>query len=181
MTASTWRLLYVRPHGTNAYLAQLAGRSWTGYVPKETVWAGTGPNRKPTDRALLPGYVFVDLTDYQLAEAAHLPGVAYIIRSGDRPADVGGFVKALKDDEARGCFDRTRKDRRQQKRKGKPLKVGERFNVISGAFKGRKGEVVEARRNEATVYLDDFPEVPLTVDYIDISVILEEDVLQKAA
>ena len=141
----TWRLLYVRPQSENRYCASLAERGLRAYVPQETIWRGLGIRRAPASKPLLPGYVFADLTDAQLAEAAHLPDVLYIIRSGDRPAIIpDGFINRLMESEHRGEFDRTRKERQRAKRYGKPLKPGERFEVLSGMWAGHVGEIARA-------------------------------------
>jgi len=142
----TWRLLYVRPQSESRYHASLAERGLHAYVPKETVWRGVGIRRAPAVKPLLPGYVFADLTDEQLAEAAHLPEVIYIVRMpGSGPAVIPcKFVNELKTKEAEGGFDKTRKERQQAKRYGKPLNPGERFEVRSGAWAGHIGEIARA-------------------------------------
>ena len=141
----TWRLLYVRPQSENRYHANLAERGLAAYVPKEVVWRGLGVRRQPAPRPLLPGFVFADLTDEQLADVGHLAEVLYIIRAGDRPAVVpSGFLDKLREAEARGTFDKTRKDVRRAKRAGKPLKAGERFEVLDGAWKGHVGQIARA-------------------------------------
>ena len=179
----TWRLLYVRPRGEYQYQALLVERRWECYVPRETVWIGEGAKRRTSPRPLLPGYVFINVTDYQLADAIRLPGSLYMIRVGDRPAEVSGFAEALMADEAKGSFDRTRKERREIKRKGKPLQPGERFTVSSGAFKGMTGVVIEpAGKGSAYVDLDIFGGVcRLEAEYSDLEVHLPDDVEQKAA
>lgn len=141
----TWRLLYVRSQSESRYHASLAERGLSCYVPKETVWRGIGVRRQPACKPLLPGYVFADLTDEQLAEAAHLPDVLYIVREGDRPAVVPAkFVDSLKSAEADGKFDKTRKERKQVGRIGKPMKPGERFEVLTGMWAGHIGEIARA-------------------------------------
>jgi len=178
-----WRLLYVRPRGEMQYQAQMAERRLESYVPMETVWIGEKEKRKPSPRPLLPGYVFINVTDYELADAIRLPGVLYMIRTGDRPAEVSGFVASLMEDERRGAFDRTRRERREIKRKGKPLSPGERFTVINGSFKGMTGVVIgRAGKHSAYVDLEMFGRVcRLEADYTDLKVILADDVAQKAA
>lgn len=153
----TWRLLYVRPQSEGRYHANLAERGMSAYVPKETVWRGIGIRRQPAVKPLLPGYVFADLTDEELADAAHLPDVLYIIKAGDKPATVpSAFVDDLRGAEGEGKFDRTRKERQQAKRIGKPLKPGERFEVLTGMWAGHIGQiarVVGSKRAEIVLSL----------------------------
>ena len=141
----TWRLLYVRPQSETRYHESLAERGLSCFVPKETIWRGVGIRRAPADKPLLPGYVFADLTDAELAEAAHLPDVLYIIRSGNQAATIpDAFINRLMESERCGEFDRTRKERQRAKRYGKPLKPGERFEVLSGMWAGHVGEIARA-------------------------------------
>lgn len=151
----TWRLLYVRPQSEGRYHARLDERGWTGYVPKEIDWRGVGPKRQPTPRPLLPGYVFADLTDQQLADAAHWPEVLYMIRAGDQPATIPEtFVGDLQLAEHRGDFDRTRKQRERDKRKGKPIPSGGEFVVSEGLYKGEIGRIIKAKgAKRAQVFL----------------------------
>jgi len=141
----TWRLFYVRPLSENRYHASLSERGMRAYVPKETVWRGVGVRRQPAVKPLLPGYVFADLTDEQLAEAAHLPEVLYIVREGDRPAAVPPkFVDKIMSEEAKGRFDKTRKEIKRAKRFGKPLEAGEQFEATNGLWEGHIGKIVRA-------------------------------------
>jgi transcription antitermination factor NusG len=173
----TWRLLYVRPQSETRYHASLAERGLSCFVPKETIWRGIGVRRQPADKPLLPGYVFADLTDAQLAEAAHLPDVLYIIRSGDRPATIpDGFINRLMESERRGEFDRTRKERQRAKRYGKPLKPGERFEVLSGMWAGHVGEIARAMGGKrAEIILSLFGDVhPVVMEFSNMRAVDDE-------
>lgn len=173
----TWRLLYVRPQSENRYHANLAERGLTAYVPKEIIWRGLGHRRQPAAKPLLPGYVFADLTDEQLADVAHLPEVIYIVREGDRPGVVPArFINGLRDAEAKGEWDRTRKERQRAKRYGKPLSEGEAFEVITGPWAGHAGTIAKplgSKRAEVVLSLfgHDFT---VTMSFADMRVILAE-------
>jgi len=121
--------------------------------------------------------VFADLTDAQLAEAAHLPDVLYIIRSGDRPAIIpDGFINRLMESEHRGEFDRTRKERQRAKRYGKPLKPGERFEVLSGMWAGHVGEIARAVGDKrAEIILSLFGHAnPVVMDFANMRAVDDE-------
>jgi len=180
----TWRLLYVRPQSEGRYQASLAERGLHAYVPKETVWRGVGIRRAPAVKPLLPGYVFADLTDEQLAEAAHLPEVIYIVRMpGSGPAVIPcKFVNELKTKEAEGGFDKTRKERRLAKRIGKPLKAGEKFEIISGIWAGHIGEIARAVGSKrAEIVLSLFgTSHPVVMDFSNMKPVDEEAESQAA-
>lgn len=180
----TWRLLYVRPQSENRYHASLAERGLSCYVPKETIWRGVGIRRAPAIKPLLPGYVFADLTDEHLAEAAHLPEVIYIVRMpGSGPAIIPcKFVDKLKAAEAKGDFDKTRKDRKRAARLGKPLKAGERFEVLSGAWAGHIGEIAKAVGDKrAEIILSLFGTAhPVVMDFANMKPVDDETESQAA-
>jgi len=180
----TWRLLYVRPQSESRYHACLAERGFHAYVPKETVWRGVGVRRAPAIKPLLPGYVFADLTDEQLAEAAHLPEVIYIVRMpGSGPAVIPSkFVDELKTKEAKGGFDKTRKERQQAKRIGKPLRPGEQFEVMSGVWAGHIGEIARAVGSKrAEVMLSVFGLAhPVVMDFANMKPV-DDDAESQAA
>lgn len=176
----TWRLMYVRPQAEGRYHAQLAERGCQAYVPQEINWRGVGHKRQPSPKPLLPGYVFADLTDQQLASVAHLPDALYIVKQGDRPAIIpDGFIQKLREMEDRGDFDRTRKEVRQAKRKGKPLKAGEVFKLVRGVggfTEGHVGEIIKAlSSSRAEVALELFGRVHrVTMPFADMQVIETE-------
>ena len=174
----TWRLLYVKSQCEARYQAQLAERHLSSYVPRETVWRGSGPARKPALKPLLPGYVFADLTDAELSVAVHLPDALYFIRSGDGPAAIPeAFVTSLRNDERGGKFDATRKGVKEAKLRGKPLPIGAEFTVIRGAFTGNTGHIAEPlNRRSARVTLDLFgQDVTVTMDFADLQAIVEDE------
>lgn len=180
----SWRLLYVRPQSESRYHASLAERGLHAYVPKETVWRGVGIRRAPAVKPLLPGYVFADLTDEQLAVAAHLPEVIYIVRMpGSGPAVISSdFVDYLKVSEDRGEFDQTRKERQRAKRYGKPLKPGERFEVLSGVWAGHIGEIARAvgsKRAEIVLSLFGMAN-PVIMDFANMKPVDDETESQAA-
>lgn len=174
----TWRLLYVRPQSEDRYHANLAERGMSAYVPKETVWRGIGIRRQPAVKPLLPGYVFADLTDEELADAAHLPDVLYIIKAGDKPATVpSAFVDDLRDAESGGKFDLTRKERLRAKRMGKALEAGERFKVTAGLYAGAIGEIARvsgSKRAEVVLSFLGYGPIPVSMDFADMQVIVPE-------
>ncbi len=177
----TWRLFYVRPQSESRYQASLAERGWPSYVPKEVLWRGIGVRRKPTPKPLLPGYVFADLTDEQLADAAHLPEVLYLVKHVGRVAEVPSeFVEALQTDEAKGRFDRTRKAVREARMRGKPLAPGQTFTVTAGVYEGHIGRIDRVTGNQrAEVLLDAIGATPkpISLEFAHMQAIVEDETI----
>lgn len=106
------------------------------YMPMERISKRTRLGWSDRDQPLLKGYCFVRTDRLDLATA--IDGVIRIVGFPDaqpmsEPAVEGMY--AIREAEAAGVFDRTRKDG--------SFKPGQRVIVVGGAFKGMIGEIIK--------------------------------------
>lgn len=148
----TWRIFSVYSGRDFHAVAEVRERGWDAYSPAETVWAGPAKHRRPTKRAIMPGYVFADLTDEQVTSVCHLSDVAAIVwpKGYEQQAvaeALAAFIDQTRDDERKGLYDRTR-------RMEKTFSPGDRVRIVKGAFSGFLATISGLRgKKEAEVLL----------------------------
>jgi transcription antitermination factor NusG len=147
-----WFVLYTRQHAEKRVVAELEAVKIPAYVPLERRLVRHSGMTKPSERAIIPGYVFVhllDSVDYHTARTTD--GVTDFLRRGDKPAratEAEGFsILAIHLAQELGWFDHT-------PRQGRAFSSGQAVRVIRGQFMewiGTFNEVRNAKEAEVSV------------------------------
>lgn len=143
--AGQWALIQTRPAAEVRVAAALKLRApaLDVYVPMETVWRRSAHRKAPHRRPLIRGYVFAAMEDGDLALVHEIEGAVCFVTSGGRPARIGpAFVTGLREAEAAGRFDKTRRERPVL---GERRKVGETVRITRGPFEGVVATVVKLK------------------------------------
>jgi transcription antitermination factor NusG len=156
-----WFAVYTHPRCEKKVIEGLERQNVIGYMPVGTNWQRQsqrqkhqrGPKRR-VERPVWPRYVFVALPVEMRVqdgfETLHAPfellrttdGVSDIVGDGVKPVHIPAVaIDALREQEARGEFDETRKTGRVLAPKW--LKVGTTVRIEEGAFRSFNGLVEE--------------------------------------
>lgn len=144
-----WVVIRARGGMERTAVEALRENGVAAYCPMETVWR---PSRRPRthkrSRAVVPGYVFVDLPEgFQLPRLTKLAGVwGALFCNGDVATVPSRFVRNMLLVEIFGGFDWTVE--RKRERGKRPDAKGQKVKVAAGKWQGAIGEIVRVPRNE---------------------------------
>lgn len=134
-----WYACYTRARAEKQVTRLLELRGIEAFLPtvrRERAWAD---RRKVVDLPLFPSYVFGRFPPRALHHILSVPGVATVVRSGDRLAPVpDGEIENIR--RLQNGLART-----GQRPDARPLQPGRRVTVIAGPFGGVDGVVVQLR------------------------------------
>lgn len=177
---SDWAVVCTRGGMERTAVEALRENSLAAYCPMETVWR---PSRRPKthkrSRAVVPGYVFVDLpATFPLPHLAKLAGVwGALISNGEVATVPSKFVRDMLVAEIFGGFDWTVE--RKRERGKRPDAKGQKVKISAGKWQGAVGEIVRVPRNErAKVLVTIVKGKKATTQKVDIA--LEELELEDA-
>jgi transcriptional antiterminator RfaH len=148
-----WYILRTATRQEKRACASLKELEVDHYLPCETVERKINRELYPIERPLFPGYLFAQIEDRDFHAAVHANGVHAPVRvtmvAGERlPATVpAAFVEALQDAQARGDFDRTKREPE------KPIETGESVIITEGPFAGLIGAFLELRGDDRMALL----------------------------
>lgn len=145
---SRWFVVRTKPHAEKRARDALREIGLEVYLPVEVRRSRHGRRTRRTERALIPGYLFVELIggagreDFYSVRAAD--GVDDFLRGASaHPLAVSIYdVIAFRQAEAAGEFDHTR---RREKAK---IEVGTAVKIVGGPFQGYVGLIARAKPNE---------------------------------
>ncbi len=148
----TWYALKSRPNCERKAESSLKDRGFSVYVPMETRWrrSKAKDKRERHDRPLIPGYMFVGLSDgASLYFALQADGVASVVGWGGHARVIRpSFVYDLQARQVAGEFHHTPARRLN-------IKPGEKARILSGPFRDQIGQLVSADDNgRVTLFLE---------------------------
>lgn len=143
-----WRLLYIRPSAQAKVATAIADLARAGrvgleaYYPRERIWTGIGPRRRPVDRALLPSMIFVHAGDDDLDAIMKVHGVYRRLdpHGTSQAIAVNAFIGSLKLAEDSGLYDKTL-------RKGQRIEIGQRVKIGTGPYAGMIATITSLSRS----------------------------------
>lgn len=170
-----WFVVRTKPHAEKRAREALREMGFEVYLPVEVRRCRHARVTRRTERALIPGYLFVELIsgpggeDFtsvnellrRIGARAADDGSAFLCGAGGDPLPVSVYeVMAFRQAEAAGEFDHTRPKEKVQ------LEVGTLVKIVGGPFQGYVGRIAKAKPNERWELLVTMfgRETPLTQD-----------------
>jgi transcription antitermination factor NusG len=136
--APHWYAVYTYPQHEKAVAEQLEGRSVETFLPTLVSRRQWKDRKVEISRPLFPGYVFTRIAAKERIKVVSIPSVIRVLSFNGQPADISDQeIESI-----RICV-----------RSGVGLEphlfpeIGERVRVVSGAFEGVEGTVVNRKNN----------------------------------
>ena len=165
-TAMNWYILRVATRQEKRAVEALKEMKVDHYLPMETVERVINREEGPVDRPLLPGYLFALIADVDFHTVTHANGVhapvRYTNNRGERVARSipAALVQAMREAQAAGNFDRTRKEPEPE------MQVGDSLRIKAGPFEGLIGAMLEKRGEQRVLVL--LRSATVEMDLIDL-------------
>jgi len=155
--AQSWFAAYTTPRHEKVVARHLSGRHIESFLPLYTsIRRWNNGCRRPVQKPLFPGYVFVNLVRQECVKVLQVPGVVSIVGAGREPSALPATeIESLRNAVSRCHFE-----------PHPLLTLGEKVRITSGSLTGMIGVLVR-RKNHFRVVL--------TLDLIQQSVAVEID------
>lgn len=161
-----WYVIRSKPRQERRALANLENQDITTFLPEITLTKLRRGKRTPVTEALFPGYLFVQLDDYEgkFHKIRSTYGVTKMVRFGEQPATIpDALIEELKQ-----INDTT--DSVQKTVNDAVLQPGDQVEISDGPFAGFIAKIVQLDGDSRCIVLLDWlqKEVRATFDYCQL-------------
>ncbi len=141
-----WFVIYTKPRQEKKVTAQLLANGIDAFCPLITSIKQWSDRKKKVTTPLINSYVFVQLAEIDRSKVFVISGVIRYIHWLKKPAIVReSEIKLLRELTTKTILDFSIKE----------FKKGDDFQVPSGLFKDKKGQIEEVRNNSLKIKLEE--------------------------